>query len=389
MKNVITFKIGKEKIAIWQVFVLGFILFMFLICLFLGYGMMTTSSSTPDVKVSDMDTSVLSIITDYKRVPEELYNTPINDKMTYRDKYEKNYKKYISDNDGSLVIDNFEYNYYGNIDSQIYRVNINSNKWFLFNELNNKLDDSNIIYVVDSEMNFHRLVIASNTVVKNYTEEEGYVKYETEDFVFYYSESLDYFYGYRYIGGDSINDYYITVGGEGYGLPYESYKRLFVGIDNNIKVDESSNFAHTGVNLSGELKNFKLDDKLSLDLYTNILITNISNGTRNNRNKISFTYKDGISGVVSLSEVNKNVNVYTTNTSKNGFLQYTFGTKTIYLKYNIKEYPEFNYSLGGFNGVVLEIGSKTVLIQFDKTYTFESQEELEKELDTLLSPIIK
>lgn len=383
MKDVITFKIGKERIAFWQLIVILFILFMFMICLFLGFGFMTHSSKQVNVETSELDTSVKTIITDFSSL------TKLFDKDTgLKDKYTKNYHKYISDNDGFLVLDNAEYNYFGNINSSVYRININSKKWFLFNELNNKLIDSNIIYVVDSDMNFHRLNIVSNTVVKNYTPEEGYKKFEKNEFVFYYSIDADYFYGYMYVGGDSINDYYITVSGEGYGLPEDSYYKLFSDITENIKVSNSDTYSYVGMILSNEYKNFKIDDNLSLDLYSNILMSNISNGTKKNRNKITFSYKDKPSRIVSISEVNKTIDEYTKNTKKNGYLQYTYGTKTIYLKYNINDYPEFNYSLGGFNGIVTQVGDKSLLIQFDKTFEFDSQEVLENTLEELLSPFI-
>ena len=383
MKDVITFKIGKERIAFWQLIVILFILFMFMICLFLGFGFMTHSSKQVNVETSELDTSVKTIITDFSSL------TKLFDKDTnLKDKYTKNYHKYISDNDGFLVLDNAEYNYFGNINSSVYRININSKKWFLFNELNNKLIDSNIIYVVDSDMNFHRLNIVSNTVVKNYTPEEGYKKFEKNEFVFYYSIDADYFYGYMYVGGDSINDYYITVSGEGYGLPEDSYYKLFSDITENIKVSNSDTYSYVGMILSNEYKNFKIDDNLSLDLYSNILMSNISNGTKKNRNKITFSYKDKPSRIVSISEVNKTIDEYTKNTKKNGYLQYTYGTKTIYLKYNINDYPEFNYSLGGFNGIVTQVGDKSLLIQFDKTFEFDSQEVLESTLEELLSPFI-
>ena len=383
MKDVITFKIGKERIAFWQLIVILFILFMFMICLFLGFGFMTHSSKQVNVETSELDTSVKTIITDFSSL------TKLFDKDTnLKDKYTKNYHKYISDNDGFLVLDNAEYNYFGNINSSVYRININSKKWFLFNELNNKLIDSNIIYVVDSDMNFHRLNIVSNTVVKNYTPEEGYKKFEKNEFVFYYSIDADYFYGYMYVGGDSINDYYITVSGEGYGLPEDSYYKLFSDITENIKVSNSDTYSYVGMILSNEYKNFKIDENLSLDLYSNILMSNISNGTKKNRNKITFSYKDKPSRIVSISEVNKTIDEYTKNTKKNGYLQYTYGTKTIYLKYNINDYPEFNYSLGGFNGIVTQVGDKSLLIQFDKTFEFDSQEVLESTLEELLSPFI-
>ena len=383
MKDVITFKIGKERIAFWQLIVILFILFMFMICLFLGFGFMTHSSKQVNVETSELDTSVKTIITDFSSL------TKLFDKDTnLKDKYTKNYHKYISDNDGFLVLDNAEYNYFGNINSFVYRININSKKWFLFNELNNKLIDSNIIYVVDSDMNFHRLNIVSNTVVKNYTPEEGYKKFEKNEFVFYYSIDADYFYGYMYVGGDSINDYYLTVSGEGYGLPEDSYYKLFSDITENIKVSNSDSYSYVGMILSNEYKNFKIDENLSLDLYSNILMSNISNGTKKNRNKITFSYKDKPSRIVSISEVNKTIDEYTKNTKKNGYLQYTYGTKTIYLKYNINDYPEFNYSLGGFNGIVTQVGDKSLLIQFDKTFEFDSQEVLESTLEELLSPFI-
>lgn len=383
MKDVITFKIGKERIAFWQLIVILFILFMFMICLFLGFGFMTHSSKQVNIETSELDTSVKTIITDFSSL------TKLFDKDTgLKDKYTKNYHKYISDNDGFLVLDNAEYNYFGNINSSVYRININSKKWFLFNELNNKLIDSNIIYVVDSDMNFHRLNIVSNTVVKNYTPEEGYKKFEKNEFVFYYSIDADYFYGYMYVGGDSINDYYITVSGEGYELPEDSYYKLFSDITENIKVSNSDTYSYVGMILSNEYKNFKIDDNLSLDLYSNILMSNISNGTKKNRNKITFSYKDKPSRIVSISEVNKTIDEYTKNTKKNGYLQYTYGTKTIYLKYNINDYPEFNYSLGGFNGIVTQVGDKSLLIQFDKNFEFDSQEVLESTLEELLSPFI-
>ena len=383
MKDVITFKIGKERIAFWQLIVILFILFMFMICLFLGFGFMTHSSKQVNVETSELDTSVKTIITDFSSL------TKLFDKDTaLKDKYTKNYHKYISDNDGFLVLDNAEYNYFGNINSSVYRININSKKWFLFNELNNKLIDSNIIYVVDSDMNFHRLNIVSNTVVKNYTPEEGYKKFEKNSFVFYYSIDADYFYGYMYVGGDSIDDYYITVSGEGYGLPEASYYKLFSDITENIKVSNSDTYSYVGMILSNEYNNFKIDDNLSLDLYSNILMSNISNGTKKNRNKITFSYKDKPSRIVSISEINKTIDEYTKNTKKNGYLQYTYGTKTIYLKYNINDYPEFNYSLGGFNGIVTQVGDRSLLIQFDKTFEFDSQEVLENTLEELLSPFI-
>jgi hypothetical protein len=61
---------------------------------------------------------------------------------------------------------------------------------------------------------------------------------------------------------------------------------------------------------------------------------------------------------------------------------------SIYLKYNLVDYPEFNYSEGGINGVLIESGNCTILIQFDKVYSFLSQEELDKILDDTIGSIL-
>ena len=61
---------------------------------------------------------------------------------------------------------------------------------------------------------------------------------------------------------------------------------------------------------------------------------------------------------------------------------------SIYLKYNLVDYPEFNYSEGGINGVLIESGNCTILIQFEKVFEFASQEELDKILENTIGSIL-
>jgi hypothetical protein len=61
---------------------------------------------------------------------------------------------------------------------------------------------------------------------------------------------------------------------------------------------------------------------------------------------------------------------------------------SIYLKYNLVDYPEFNYSEGGINGVLIESGNYTILIQFEKVFEFASQEELDKILEDTIGSIL-
>ena len=62
---------------------------------------------------------------------------------------------------------------------------------------------------------------------------------------------------------------------------------------------------------------------------------------------------------------------------------------SIYLRYNLSDYPEFNYSEGGINAILVGSGNSTILFQFDKVFTFESQEELDKILDEKLGILLK
>ena len=54
----------------------------------------------------------------------------------------------------------------------------------------------------------------------------------------------------------------------------------------------------------------------------------------------------------------------------------------------MKDYPDFNFSEGGINGALIECNDNTLLVQFDKVYTFASQEELEKVLESTIGSII-
>ena len=91
MKNLMSFKFGKEKIEIWQVFIFIFLLLMFIVCIFLCIGFLSSAHSNVEVNETVINDE-LGIITDFNRINNENYSEKqINE-------FKKNYRKYISDN---------------------------------------------------------------------------------------------------------------------------------------------------------------------------------------------------------------------------------------------------------------------------------------------------
>ena len=387
MKNVLSFKFGKGKIPYWEIFLVLFILFMFVICVFLGVGIISRGNNTVNVTKEDVDVSVLSIITDFNKIPEEFYDE-VNDGITNREKYNKNYRKYISSNINNLVFDNIRFDYYGVISSSIYKINFNKNNWFLLNNLEKNLSQSNI-YVVDTLMNFHKLDIAIENSIKDYTENEGYIKISLGSFNFYYSEEKDHFYGYVFIDSDGEKDYYFTVSGKEYGLSYQSYLKFFDAFNRNIDITIKSGYSDIGISLGKKYTDLKVLNNFKMDLDTNFYINTINNGLKHSNNEISIIEKSNISNSYNITFVDKDILEYTKPTKKYGYLPYTYNDKNIYLKYDIKNYPEFNYSLGAFEGVVFGDNEGSIYIDFNETVEFDSQEVLEKELTDRLGILLK
>lgn len=387
MKNVLSFKFGKGKIPYWEIFLVLFILFMFVICVFLGVGIISRGNNTVNVTKEDVDVSVLSIITDFNKIPEEFYDE-VNDGITNREKYNKNYRKYISSNMNNLVFDNIRFDYYGVISSSIYKINFNKNNWFLLNNLEKNLSQSNI-YVVDTLMNFHKLDIAIENSIKDYTENEGYKKISLGSFNFYYSEEKDHFYGYVFIDSDGEKDYYFTVSGKEYGLSYQSYLKFFDAFNRNIDITIKSGYSDIGISLGKKYADLKVLNNFKMDLDTNFYINTINNGLKHSNNEISIIEKSNISNSYNITFVDKDILEYTKPTKKYGYLPYTYNDKNIYLKYDIKNYPEFNYSLGAFEGVVFGDNEGSIYIDFNETVEFDSQEVLEKELTDRLGILLK
>lgn len=387
MKNVLSFKFGKGKIPYWEIFLVLFILFMFVICVFLGVGIISRGNNTVNVTKEDVDVNVLSIITDFSKVPEEFYDE-VKDGITNREKYNKNYRKYISSNINNLVFDNIRFDYYGVISSSIYKINFNKNNWFLLNNLEKNLSQSNI-YVVDTLMNFHKLDIAIENSIKDYTENEGYIKISLGSFNFYYSEEKDHFYGYVFIDSDGEKDYYFTVSGKEYGLSYQSYLKFFDAFNRNIDITIKSGYSDIGISLGKKYTDLKVLNNFKMDLDTNFYINTINNGLKHSNNEISIIEKSNISNSYNITFVDKDILEYTKPTKKYGYLPYTYNDKNIYLKYDIKNYPEFNYSLGAFEGVVFGDNEGSIYIDFNETVEFDSQEVLEKELTDRLGILLK
>lgn len=378
MKNLVSFKIGKEKIEMWQVFISIFLLLMFFVCIFLGYGFL--SSAHNNVQVNEEESvDDLAIITDFSKINNDNYS---ESSINY---YYKDYKKYISDNDASLKLDNIEVDLYSNINTSVYRVNLNKNGWFLFNNISNDFNDLNEFYVLDTDLNFHKINYQINSFIKDYTEDPLYENFEVGDFNFFYNKKNDYFYGYKSISDH--DDCYFVLSGEKFRFNTSDYEKLFKEISNNINITIDKTYKTTGLKLSEKYENIKLDDKTSLDLYTNVSIVSLTNGIKSNPNVIDVMSKNTLN-TMSIKEINKSIDSYSKGNKKNGYLQYKYKDSKIYLKYNLKDYPDFNYSEGGINGVLIDINGKTLLIQFDKTYTFTEQDELDKVLNTTIGEII-
>ena len=378
MKNLVSFKIGKEKIEMWQVFISVFLLLMFFVCMFLGYGFL--SSAHNNVQVNEEESvDDLAIITDFSKINKDNYS---ESSINY---YYKDYKKYISDNNGSLKLDNIEVDLYSNINTSVYRVNLNKNGWFLFNNISNDFNDLNEFYVLDTDLNFHKVNYQINSFIKDYTEDPLYENFEIGDFNFFYNKKNDYFYGYKSISDH--DDCYFVLSGEKFRFNTSDYEKLFKEINNNINITIDKTYKTTGLKLSEKYENIKLDDNTSLDLYTNVSIVSLTNGIKSNPNVIDVMSKNTLN-TMSIKEINKSIDNYSKGNKKNGYLQYKYKDSKIYLKYNLKDYPDFNYSEGGINGVLIDINGKTLLIQFDKTYTFTEQDELDKVLNTTIGEII-
>ena len=378
MKNLISFRIGKEKIEMWQVFISVFLLLMFFVCLFLGYGFISSAHKSIQVNEEEI-VEDLSIITDFSKINNENYS----EKSISN--YYKDYRKLISDNDGLLKLDNFEIDLYGNIGTSIYRINLNKDGWFLFNNIDKNINEINDVYIVDSELNFKRINYQISSYIKDYTEDPLYENYEVGDFNFFYNKKNDYFYGYK-----SISDHYdcyFVISGEKIGIKSSDIEKLFNKLNSNINISIDKSYKSTGLKLSSNYKTIKLNDDTTLDLYTNVSIISLANGIKNNPNVINIMSKNTLD-TMSLKEINKNIEDYSKGTKKNGYLQYKYKNSKIYLKYNLKDYPDFNYSEGGINGILVDANGKTLLIQFDKTYSFSEQDELDKILDNTIGDII-
>lgn len=378
MKNLMSFKLGKEKIEIWQVFIFIFLLLMFIVCIFLGIGFLSSAHSNVEVTENVIDEE-LSIITDFNKINDENYS----EKQI--SEFKKNYKKYISDNAGYLKQDNMEFDIYRNIGSSIYKININKNKWLLFNNINKNSSEINEAYVVDTDLKFHKIFYQTNTIVKDCTEDPNYENFKVGDFSFFYNKKNDYFYGYKNISDDY--DSYFVISGEKLGINPGDYEKFFKLIDSNIEISTNKSFKTVGLLLSDEKKKININDSLSLNLVTNVNIISLRNGIKGNSNVINYIDLKSLD-TFSIKEIYKNIDDYSESSKKNGYLQYKYKNVKIYLKYSLKEYPDFNFTEGGINGVLIECNENTLLVQFDKTYTFLSQEELVTILDTTIGNII-
>lgn len=379
MKNLLSFKIGKEKIEIWQVFIFSFLLLIFFVCLFLGIGIISTANNNVNVNVEASEEE-LGLITNFDNLSEKYSEEELI-------KYNKTYNKDISDNYGLLKLDNFEIDLYGNINSSIYRINLNKNHYFLFNNINKNISELNEFFIVDTELKFHKILYQTNTIVKDYSNDSNYEKFEINDFIFFYNKNSDYFYAYKYINGDSINDYYFILSGEKIGFKYKNIEKLFKFLESNISITQDKKYTSTGLVLNNKYKNININNKYNLDLYSNVYINSINNGVKNNSNSIVVTNKT-TNDIYSIKEIFKGIDETTKNTKKFGYLKYMYDDMSIYLKYNLVDYPEFNYSEGGINGVLIESGNCTILIQFEKVFEFASQEELDKILENTIGSIL-
>lgn len=379
MKNLLSFKIGKEKIEIWQVFIFSFLLLMFFVCLFLGIGIISTANNNVNVNVEASEEE-LGLITNFDNLSEKYSEEELI-------KYNKTYNKDISDNYGLLKLDNFEIDLYGNINSSIYRINLNKNHYFLFNNINKNISELNEFFIVDTELKFHKILYQTNTIVKDYSNDSNYEKFEINDFIFFYNKNSDYFYAYKYINGDSINDYYFILSGEKIGFKYKNIEKLFKFLESNISITQDKKYTSTGLVLNNKYKNININNKYNLDLYSNVYINSINNGIKSNSNSIVVTNKT-TNDIYSIKEIFKGIDETTKNTKKFGYLKYMYDDMSIYLKYNLVDYPEFNYSEGGINGVLIESGNCTILIQFEKVFEFASQEELDKILENTIGSIL-
>ena len=378
MKNLMSFKLGKEKIEIWQVFIFIFLLLMFIVCIFLGIGFLSSAHSNVEVNETVINDE-LGIIADFNRINNDNYSEKqINE-------FKKNYKKYISDNAGLLKQDNMEFDIYRNIGSSIYRININKNKWFLFNNINKNSTELNELFVVDTDLKFHKIYYQTNTIVKDCTEDPNYENYKVGDFNFFYNKKNDYFYGYKSISDDY--DSYFVISGEKLGINASDYEKFFKLIDNNINISTNKTYKTVGLLLSDDKRKITINDSTSLDLVTNVNIISLRNGIKGNSNVINYIDSKSLD-TFSIKEIFKNIDDYSTSSKKNGYLQYKYKNTKIYLKYNLKDYPDFNFSEGGINGALIECNDNTLLVQFDKVYTFASQEELEKVLESTIGSII-
>ena len=379
MKNLLSFKIGKEKIEIWQVFIFSFLLLMFFVCLFLGIGIISTANNNVNVNM-EVPEEELGLITNFDNLSEKYSEEELI-------KYNKTYNKDISDNYGLLKLDNFEIDLYGNINSSIYRINLNKNHYFLFNNINKNISELNEFFIVDTELKFHKILYQTNTIVKDYSNDSNYEKFEINDFYFFYNKNSDYFYAYKYINGDSINDYYFILSGEKIGFKYKNIEKLFKFLESNISITQDKKYTSTGLVLNNKYKNININNKYNLDLYSNVYINSINNGLRSNSNSIVVTNKN-TNDIYSIKEIFKGIDETTKNTKRFGYLKYMYDDMSIYLKYNLVDYPEFNYSEGGINGVLIESGNCTILIQFEKVFEFASQEELDKILEDTIGSIL-
>lgn len=379
MKNLLSFKIGKEKIEIWQVFIFSFLLLMFFVCLFLGIGIISTANNNVNVNM-EVPEEELGLITNFDNLSEKYSEEELI-------KYNKTYNKDISDNYGLLKLDNFEIDLYGNINSSIYRINLNKNHYFLFNNINKNIAELNEFFIVDTELKFHKILYQTNTIVKDYSNDSNYDKFEINDFYFFYNKNSDYFYAYKYINGDSINDYYFILSGEKIGFKYKNIEKLFKFLESNISITQDKKYTSTGLVLNNKYKNININNKYNLDLYSNVYINSINNGVKSNSNSIVVTNKT-TNDTYSIKEIFKGIDETTKNTKKFGYLKYMYDDMSIYLKYNLVDYPEFNYSEGGINGVLIESGNCTILIQFEKVFEFASQEELDKILENTIGSIL-
>lgn len=379
MKNLLSFKIGKEKIEIWQVFIFSFLLLMFFVCLFLGIGIISTANKNVNVNV-EVPEEELGLITNFDNLSEKYSEEELI-------KYNKTYNKDISDNYGLLKLDNFEIDLYGNINSSIYRINLNKNHYFLFNNINKNISELNEFFIVDTELKFHKILYQTNTIVKDYSNDSNYEKFEINDFIFFYNKNSDYFYAYKYINGDSINDYYFILSGEKIGFKYKNIEKLFKFLESNISITQDKKYTSTGLVLNNKYKNININNKYNLDLYSNVYINSINNGVKSNSNSIVVTNKT-TNDTYSIKEIFKGIDETTKNTKRFGYLKYMYDDMSIYLKYNLVDYPEFNYSEGGINGVLIESGNYTILIQFEKVFEFASQEELDKILEDTIGSIL-